>query len=90
MDMILAMLATAATIYASAHMPLVDVIILVIGCLLTGGLTRRIARSKHLPVTLWTYIGVFFGIFGLIAILLVPRRKPRDPMWAMLHPGAAP
>ena len=41
--------------------------------------TGRIARRRGRSVRAWIWIGAFFGIFGLIAVWLLPDRSPQIP-----------
>lgn len=51
-----------------------DILSLVIACLM-GSLTAYIAKGRGRSPGIWFFIGMFFGIFGLIALFLFPAAK---------------
>jgi hypothetical protein len=47
--------------------------------LLMGVLTAYFAKSRGKSTLLWFFIGMFFGLFGFIALFFFPAVKPLPP-----------
>lgn len=50
--------------------------LVLVAWLLCGILSAVIASSKNLNVALWAVVGLLFGVFGLLIVLVVPAENP--------------